>query len=68
MMGKDYFLMWKNRPLRLHTKTTLLASAITLAMLLAVLHRFARRCTPDLAHVLADAAVVLPMALILVAR
>ncbi|MBI1763636.1 MAG: HAMP domain-containing histidine kinase [Acidobacteria bacterium] len=29
--------MWKNRPLRLHTKTTLLASVISLAVLLAVL-------------------------------
>ena len=51
------------------TALLLYPAAILLStVLLAVLHRFARRFTPDLAHVLADAAVVVPMALILVAR
>ena len=44
------------------------AAILLSTVLLAVLHRFARRFTPDLAHVLADAAVGIPMALILVAR
>jgi hypothetical protein len=51
------------------TVLVLYPAAILLStVLLAVLHRFARRFTPDLAHVLADAAMVIPMALILVAR
>jgi hypothetical protein len=44
------------------------AAILLSTVLLAVLHRFARRFTPDLAHVLADAAMVIPMALILMAR
>jgi hypothetical protein len=36
--------------------------------LLGIVHRFARRLSPDLAHVLADAALVAPITLILVAR
>lgn len=36
-------------------------------LLLGVVHHLAKRMTPDLAHVLADAAVVAPMALIVVA-
>ena len=37
------------------------------AVLLGVVHHLAKRITPEMAHVLADAAVVLPVALLLVA-
>jgi hypothetical protein len=37
-------------------------------LLLGVVHRFAKSLSPDLAHVLADAALVAPIAMILVAR
>jgi hypothetical protein len=44
------------------------AAVLLSTVLLGVVHHFAKRITPDLAHVLADAAVVAPMALIVVAR
>jgi hypothetical protein len=44
------------------------AAILLSTVLLGVVHQFARRLSPDLAHVLADAALVAPMALILVAR
>ena len=44
------------------------AAILISTLLLALVHRFAKRFTPDLAHVLADAALVTPMLVILVAR
>lgn len=44
------------------------AAILISTLLLALVHRFAKRVTPDLAHVLADAALVTPMLVILVAR
>ena len=42
-------------------------SVLLSTLLLGAVHHWARRLSPDLAHVLADAAVAVPMALILVA-
>lgn len=44
------------------------AAVLMSTLLLGIVHHLAKRLTPDLAHVLADAAVVVPMALNLVAR
>lgn len=44
------------------------AAVLFSTVLLGVVHQYAKRLSPDMAHVLADAAVVLPMALIVVAR
>jgi hypothetical protein len=44
------------------------AAVLFSTVLLGLVHQYAKRLSPDLAHVLADAAVVLPMALIVVAR
>jgi hypothetical protein len=44
------------------------AAVVLSTILLAIVHHFAKRITPDLAHVLADAAVVAPMALIVMAH
>lgn len=53
---------------RLPTELLLYSVAVLLStLLLAVLHRLARRMAPEMAHVLADAAVALPMALLVLA-
>jgi hypothetical protein len=44
------------------------AAILMSTVLLGVVHHLAKRIRPELAHVLADAAVVVPMALIVVAR
>lgn len=54
---------------RLPLELLLYSAAVLLStLLLGVVHHLAKRLTPELAHVLADAAVVLPMALVLVAQ